>query len=563
MTGTSILFNLLGGVALLLFSLNLVKKSVLKAFGGKIRRSLGRSVFNRWRAFGVGLGVTCLLQSSTATALLASSLANQGLATASGLAILLGADVGTTLVAKVLTFDLSWLQPLFFIVGIVLMSASKRDKHQHIGSIAIGIGLMLLALNMIVSVSIPIRDSFAIQSMMTALNDEPFLAIIVGMSIAFMVHSSLATVLLVIAMASAGVITTSGGIPLILGANLGAAIPAVINTLNSSPSIYRIPLGNLMFRAVGVALTLPLLNVISSMSFFYGNDPAIVLVNFHMLFNVVIALSFLPLVKPCARLLEAWFPDVASETSDNSPRYLDRKAFRKPSVALTNSVREVLRMGDLLKTMLDGAFEVLKTRDCAELKNIKRSDDLIDEYHEKINWYLTELSRQDLPKKYRRRCFRISSYTTNLEHAGDILECSMTDVIEKMIQQNVQLPDFEKEAIEELKQCIYRNMELAFSVLLTGDVNNARALIEQKSVVKSIERKATLAHQKGLRDSGAPFVSGSSLYLDLLRDLIRVNSHFSSIAYPILDQAGELSSSRLKKARPLDVINARANEKRT
>ncbi|SKA52230.1 Na/Pi cotransporter family protein [Enterovibrio nigricans] len=351
--------------------------------------------------------------------------------------------------------------------------------------------------------------------------------------------------------------------PLILGANLGAALPAVVNTLHASPSIYRVPIGNLVFRAIGVIITLPMLNIIASLSLFHASEPAIVLVNFHMMFNVLLAISFLPFVKPCARLLEKWVPDTVNEASDNSPRYLDRKAFRKPSVALTNSVREVLRVGDLLKTMLDGAFDALHTRNRAELQNIKRSDDLVDEYHEKINWYLTELSRQDIPKKYQRRCFRISSYTTNLEHAGDILECSMTEVIKKIIQQNVHLPDYEKAAIEELKQCIYRNMELAFSVLLTGDVTNARALIEQKSIVKSIEREATLAHQKGLRDNQGPFVSGRSLYLDLLRDLIRINSHFTSIAYPILDQAGELSRSRLKNAEPLDVIATHPSHKRT
>ncbi|WP_281545498.1 Na/Pi cotransporter family protein [Grimontia sp. SpTr1] len=546
MTGTSVLINLLGGVALLLFGLALVKEHVLKTFGGKIRRSLGRSAFNRWRGFGVGLGVTCLLQSSTATALLASSLGSQGLATASGLAILLGADVGTTFVAKLLTFDLSWLQPVLLFVGFIVMSSGKKDKTKHIGRIMIGLGIMLLALKIIVSTSVPMRDSVAIQSLMGALSDEPMLAVIVGMCIAFLVHSSLATVLLIVAMAGSGVITLQGGMALILGANLGAALPAVMNTVNATPEIRRVPLGNLGFRAVGVVITLPLLDVLSSTALFASNEPAVVLVNFHLFFNVMLAMTFLPLVTPCARLLEKWVPANTLDKADNKPRYLDRKAFRTPSVALSNTVREVLRMGDLLRGMLDGAFEALNTRNSAQLQHIKRSDDLVDEYYEKINLYLTELSRQDIPKKYRRRCYRISSYTTNLEHAGDILEYSMTEVINKIIQQNILLPDYERKAIDELKNCIYRNMELAFSVLLTGDVNNARALIEQKSVVKNIEREAILAHQKGLRDQTITVVAGSSLYLDLLRDLIRINSHFTSIAYPILDQAGELRASRLK-----------------
>ncbi|MCC4797683.1 sodium-dependent phosphate transporter [Enterovibrio norvegicus] len=551
MSGTSVLIQLLGGVALLLFGLHLVKQGVIKAYGGKMRRLLGRSLSNRFNAFFVGMGVTCLLQSSTATALLASSFATHGVATASGLALLLGADVGTTIVAQVLTLDLSWLQPIVMLAGVGVFTRAKKEKTKHAASIAIGLGLMLLALSLILQASEPMRESPLIQSLLGSLSGEPVLAVLVGVSIAFLAHSSLATVLLIDALSSSGVIALDVGFGLILGANLGAALPAVVNTSRAEPSVRRAPMGNLLFRLMGVLICLPMINQLADHAFFASTDIARQLVNFHLLFNIGLALLFLPWVKTSGKMMERWLPNKESPDVDNKPRYLDRNAFKTPSVALSNSVREVLRMGDLLRTMLDTTFDALSTRNGAKLQSVKRSDDLVDEFHDKISLYLTELSRQDIPKKYRRRCYRIYAYTTNLEHAGDILECSLTDVVSKIITNNVVLPDYELKAIDALRKYINSNMELACSVLLTGDIKNARALLEQKSVVKDIERRAALAHQEGLRDQTGLPAEGSSLYLDLLRDLNRINSHFSSIAYPLLEQAGELRSNRLK-AMPAD-----------
>lgn len=548
--GTTVLINLLGGVALLLWGLRMVKTSIISAYGGKLRRHLGRSLSNRFKAFGVGLGVTCLLQSSTATALLASSFASQGLSAAPALAMLLGADIGTTLVAQALSFDLSLLKPVLIFAGVCLYFNARTERQKHIGQIILGLGLMLLALQLIVSASTPMRESSTIQFLLSSLASEPVLAILIGALISFMAHSSLATVLLVISLGASQSLPLEVGFVLILGANLGGALPAILSTMKAEPSVRRPPLGNLIFRTTGVLLVLPFLGIITQWLPQLEAEPARQLVNFHLLFNLALAIIFLPLVTPAARLVTNLLPDREENENSIKPRYLDRSALDNPAIALSNAMREVLRMGDLLDNMVNKSIEALQQRDSSALKKITQSDDLVDEYHEKIKLYLTELSRRDLGKKNRRRCNQYMSFTTNLEHLGDIVESSLANLISRSLSQNIQFASADMRAIDELHKATQNNMKLAFTVLMNGRVSNARELLEQKTAIREMENKAINIHQRRLRDQVAAPAADSALFLDILRDLKRINSHLASVAYPILDRAGELRASRLRRQIP-------------
>lgn len=545
--GTTVLINLLGGVALLLWGLTMVKTSIISAYGGKLRRHLGRSMNNRFKAFGVGIGVTCMLQSSTATALLASSFAAQGLSAAPALALLLGADIGTTLVAQALSMDLSLLKPVLIFAGVCLYFNARSERQKHLGQIILGLGLMLLALQLIVTASSPMRDSSTIQFLLSSLADEPVLAVLIGALISFLAHSSLATVLLVVALGASGSLPLHVGFVLILGANLGGALPAILSTMRAEPAIRRPPLGNLIFRAVGVLLMLPMLGIVTAWLPELGASPARQLVNFHMLFNVGLAVLFLPLVNPAARLVTRILPEREEDANSIKPRYLDRSALDNPAIALSNAMREVLRMGDLLDNMVNKSIEALQQRDSTALKKITQSDDLVDEYHEKIKLYLTELSRRDLGKKNRRRCNQYMSFTTNLEHLGDIVESSLADLISRSLSQNIQFASADMRAIEDLHKATQNNMKLAFTVLMNGRVSNARELLEQKTAIREMENKAINTHQRRLREQVNSPATDSALFLDILRDIKRINSHLASVAYPILDRAGELRASRLRR----------------
>lgn len=546
--GTTVLINLLGGVALLLWGLRMVRTGVTRAYGGRLRRQLGRSLSNRYKAFGAGIAITCLLQSSTATSMLASSFAGQGaIAIAPTLALLLGADIGTTLVAQALSFDLSLLKPILLFGGVCLFLNARSEKQKHIGRITLGLGLMLLALQMIVSASTPMRESSTIQFLLSSLAGEPVLALLIGATISLLAHSSLATVLLVISLAASQSLPLNVGFILILGANLGGALPPLIAALGSAAAVRRPPLGNFLFRLAGVILVLPFLNQIIVWLPLLEAEPARQLVNFHLLFNVGVALLFLPLVHYAGQFISTLVPDREEEEISLKPRYLDRSALDTPSIALSNSLREVLRMGDLLESMVDKSFDALNQHNSAPLKKICQTDDLVDEYHEKIKLYLTELSRNSLDENERQRCNQIQTFTTNLEHIGDIVETSLADLIKRTVDNNIQFSRSDLSEINQLHQSTQSNMKLAFSVLMSGDLSDARLLLEQKMSIRENERKAIDSHQLLLQEQPSMSHKDSALFQDILRDLKRINSHLASVAYPLLDQAGELRSSRLRQ----------------
>ena len=255
--GTHFLVGLLGAAALLIWGLRMVRTGILRAYGGSLRRRLGRSMSNRLAAFAAGLGITLLLQSSTATVLMAGSFASRGLVdTAAALAIMLGADVGTPLVAQLFSSLLGFLSPLLVLAGVVAFHASKASRPRDLGRV-------LLALHMISATAEPIRQSPMMTELLGALAGEPLLAALLAALLTVLSTSSLAVVLMVIAFAAGGLVGLPLALALILGANLGSAVTPLIATLTASSEERRVPLGNFIFRLSGVVVVLPLLAVVA------------------------------------------------------------------------------------------------------------------------------------------------------------------------------------------------------------------------------------------------------------------------------------------------------------
>ena len=551
MSGTAILINLLGGVALLLWGLRMVRTGVTRAFGGDLQRLLGRSLSNRFSAFAAGLGATVVLQSSTATSLLAASFAGRHLmATAPALAILLGADVGTSLVAQILTFDLSLLSPILLLAGLIIFHSVSGGWRRHIGRICLGLGLILLALRLIVSTSEPLRDSALAQQILASLTDEAVVAVLAGAAIAWLSHSSLTTVLLVMSLAAGQVIPVAAALALVLGANLGAAAPPIVATLRSGVVARRPPLGNLIFRLSGCILLLPFLDQVLPWLSLLEADPARQVANFHTAFNLGLAILFLPLIGPMSRLIEALLPDATEADDETRPRHLDAAALDTPPVALANVRREIVRMGEVLEQMLSQVFEALCKNDKALANRVEKTDDVIDGFHIAIMHYLTLLSREPLGDRDSQACADLLMFTTNLEHVGDIIELNVVEAARKKSQQRMRFSDEDLAELTTLFGLVRDSMRICFAVLMSGDIAVARQLIGQKTLFRRHEMAAIVAHQQRLRSAAAnPADNGvevSSIFLDVIRDLRRINSHLTSAAYPMLDSAGELSPSRLR-----------------
>jgi len=547
LSGHEVLLSIAGGVALLLWATRMVRTGIMRAYGPELRRLIGRATRRRLPAFAVGLGVASLLQSSTATALLANTFAARGLLTvAAGLAIMLGADVGSTLVVQILSFDISWASPALILVGVICFMASSTPKPQHIGRILIGLGLLLLSLTLIVGASAPLRGSEVLQSVIGPLAQDPILAVLLAAVLTWIAHSSVAVVLLVMSLASGGVVPLALGFALVLGANIGSGIIPMMLSLSAGPSSRRIPLGNLLFRVVGAVIAIPLIGLAAPLVGAFDAEPARQIANFHTAFNLVLAAVFLPLTGLAASVAARLIPDREDEKEGEiTARYLDPSAIATPAVAMACATREVMRMADLVEIMLRGVVDAFENNDAQQVERLTQMDDDVDALHEAIKLYLTEASRQTLDKRESARCVELITFTTNLEHIGDIIEKNLLDLAAKKIRQQL---TFSEDGWAELKAMhgrVVQQMQLTMSVFVSRDVEIARRLLGEKERFRDLEREGSERHLERLRSGQVQSIETSAIHLDMLRDLKRIHSHLTSVAYPILETEGALRPSRL------------------
>ncbi len=516
----------------------MVNTGVTRAFGRELGKILNFSLKNRINSFFGGLGVTMLLQSSTATALLTASFAGRGLVPASaGIAVMLGADVGTTLVAQILTFDLSWLAPVLLFVGFVRHSTAKSTRAKNLGRIMLGLGMMLTSLKLLVAASEPIRDSSVAQYVFSSLTGEPVLTVLLGAVLTFVAHSSLATVLFILTLAATGGIPMDVALAMILGANLGGALPPVLATLNADAASRRPPLGNLLCRLAAVVFVLPFLHLIEPELARLTNDPARQIVNFHTFFNFGLAAFFIFFTGPLGRLTFALAPD--KSITDNMapvPIHLDRAALESPQLAIANAVRDTLRLGDVVEKMFRDYKVAFENNDPIILQRVRDADDSIKEFNAGIKSYLTELGRESLDEEDEKRCTEIMTFTTNMENIGNIVVLNMAELLERSTSDQVAFSQEDIADHHKLFEMLLASLKLSFTVFLTLDKQQAAALLKNKQQLREKELAAVNAHLTRLRQGPAMDEVSSAMHLGLLSDLRRISSMISSIAYPLLEK---------------------------
>ena len=524
----------------------MVRTGVMRAYGAELRRLLGRSTKNRLTACAMGVATAGVLQSATATALLAVSFAGRGLiGVAAGLAVMLGADIGSTLVVQVLSFDVYAVSPALILAGVISFLAGPSARWRHIGRVLIGLGLMLLALTLVVGASQPLRDSPTLHYVMRPLAADPVLGLILAAVITWVAHSSVAMVLLIMSMSAVGVVPLELGFALVLGANAGSGIIPVVLTASGPAAGRRIPLGNLLFRTAGAILVLPLIGLLAPAVAALDPDPARQIANFHTLFNLALAAVFLPMIGLMERLVTRMLPEAAGGEGPIEPRYLDPQAIEKPAVAIAGATREALRMADTVETMLRGIGEVFRSDDPKLLEALGKLDDEIDTLQEAIKLYLAKVTRHPLEEDDARRCAEILAFTTNLEHIGDIVDKGLLDIAQKKMRRKLTFSEPGWQELSALHERVMNQMQLALSIFVSGDVATARQLIRDKERFRDLEIKGGRSHMERLRSGRLESIETSALHLDVLRDLKRINSHLTAVAYPILDASGELRRSRL------------------
>lgn len=544
------LLNLFAAIALLVWGTHMVRSAILKVFGENLRAILARSIGNRMTAALAGLGVTVVVQSSTATAMIVSAFVGQGLlGLPLALAAMLGADVGTSLMALVLSVDLSWLSPLFILTGVVLFIVHKDNTAGRLGKAFIGLGLMLLALRLVTASTVALTQAPVVRGLLVTLQDDVLLAVVLGAALTVVAYSSLAIVLLTATLAASGAVPLVAALGLILGANLGSGLLAVITTAKSAVQVRHVPLGNLVFKACGVVLAAPLVTMgVGRLEGLQGSTATVVLMC-HCVFNLLVALVFMGLTGYVATLVARWLPQAPAQPMSERKTHLDVSALTTPSLALSCAAREAVHQADVVECMLRGVMTALKNSDLALAQQLRHLDDTVDALYSSIKYYLTKLSRESLSVGEEWRWTEIIGFTINLEQIADIVERVLLDIEKKSITKNQPFSEAGMAEICDLHAHLTNNLRLAMSVFLGGNARDAGRLLEEKARFRELERAYAGSHLTRLADNTLASVQTSSLHLDLISEFRRINSHICAIGYPILEANGAL---RPNHSRPDD-----------
>lgn len=529
------LLNLLSAVALLIWGTHIVRTGILRVYGTNLRHVIGQNMSKRWLAFVAGIMVTAMVQSSNATAMLVTSFVGQGLmALTPALATMLGADVGTALMARVLTLDLSWLSPLLIFLGVIFFLSRKQTRLGQMGRVGIGLGLIILALQLIVEAAAPITHAQGVKVIFASLTGDILLDALVGALFAMISYSSLAAVLLTATLAGAAVISLPVAIGLVIGANIGSGVLAFLSTSMQNAAGRQVALGSLLYKLIGLLLIIPVLDPLVGWLDGLDFSHQETVIGFHLLYNTVRCLVLLPSVGPMARLCAWLLPERPDTNGTAKPRHLDLTALATPSLALANAARETLRIGDLIETMLEAMLDVLRGGQTAVTQQVRSMGDDVEALCSAIKLYMAQMPREDLSEQDSRRWAEIIELAINLKLASDLIERMLRKVQQQKTAQRRSFSEVGLEELATLHSQLIANLRLGLSVFLSADPESARQLLREKRRFRAQERRLAHAHVSRLQRKIVQSIETSSLHLELIADMKRLNSLFCGSAYVVL-----------------------------
>ncbi len=550
MSTIAFLINLAGATMLLLFAVRMVQTGIERSMGPSFRRVVTQRKDSRVQTAMAGIVLAIVLQSATAVALLASGFAASGILTfAGGLSLVLGADLGSALVIQILSFKLDWLIPLLLAVGGWLFLKLERRRAKQFGRIFLGIAFILLALRLVGTAMEPIRDSGFLPLIANYLKTDFLTAFLVGAAVTFVMHSSVAAILMVVTFTALGVLPFVAGVSLVLGSNLGSACLAVWLTRGMPVASRRIPIGNLLLRGTGALLALPLVNLTPVLAVFDTFDAGQALVAVHLTFNAALVLLAVPVVGLLDAPIMLLLPDKGDAETPQDPlapvSVLAWNVLDDPKQALGSVTREVLRMNQIVEVMTRPIMELYASGDLRKISEVRALNEGVKTASTDIRRYVASLDHEQMRKPENRRARELTEYAINLETAGDIVARRLLPLAKEKARDKL---EFSRDGWNELvaiHERVIANMNLAFNALVYEDIEYARLLVAEKTEMAARERGSRKKHLKRLRDGVESSFESSDVHLETLRGLKALNSQIAAVAYPILYKNGQLLETRL------------------
>jgi phosphate:Na+ symporter len=536
-TSTKLLIILFGGMALLLYGMQLVGEGLQRAAGARLRQILTHLTANRITALLTGAGVTALIQSSTATTVMLIGFVQAGLLTLhQAMGVILGADIGTTFTVQLLAFKIYDYALLLVGLGFTVLFFVKRRVFKDLGQAVLGFGLIFLGLKLMIEGMEPLKANWLVSQVMLAFAESPILGLAAAAAFSALVHSSAATIGLAIALSGHDLLPLAAAVPIVLGANIGTCATALAASVGSTTEAKRVAVAHISFKLLGAAIVFPVLGPFVALTAASAVDPARQIANAHTFFNVGISLLFVPFQRLAARLIVAVVPDRPEEETAFRTRYLDERFAVQPGLAIGQAAREALRMADIVQGMFRDAAMVFRSGSQELLEDVERRDDQVDYLEREIKLYLTRLDKQTMTEDLSKREIGLLGFIGNLENIGDIIDKNLMELARKKVYQGRRFSGTGEAELMDFHGEVSKNLERAIVAFATSDRVLAKEVLDCRAVIRQRERELRQSHLDRLRAGLAESVETSEIHLDVLTNLKRINSHITAIAYPIIEQ---------------------------
>lgn len=532
-----VVISFVGGIALLLYGIRLAGEGLQKAAGGRLRAILTSLTRNRYTGIGVGATITAILQSSSATTVMLVGFVSSGLMNLNQtIGVILGADIGTTATVQLIAFRIYDFAILFIALGVGLMILARRSIVRDIGQGILGFSFIFFAIKIMSDSMAPLRESEYLASFLLYAGSSPITGIVFSAVLTAFIHSSAAVIGMALALSLQHLMTLDVAIPIILGANIGTCAAALISSIGANIEARQVAVAHILFKIVGVAIFYPFIELFQRLIELSSTDIPRQIANAHTFFNVAIAVMFLPVSNHFASLVRKIIPEREGEERFG-PKYLDTHVLNTPSLALGQATREALRMADLVQWMLRESIDVFKINDRDLVYRIEQKDDEVDLLDREIKLYLTQIAQSTLTPVESQKEFELIAFTSNMENIGDIIDKNLMELAKKKIASGVSFSEEGLKEIIDFHQKVLENFDISVSAFASRNKDLARKVLRHKVRLGELERELRQAHinrlHRGLRES----IDTSSIHLDVLSNLKRINSHITNIAYPILEES--------------------------
>ncbi|MBI5598695.1 MAG: Na/Pi cotransporter family protein [Deltaproteobacteria bacterium] len=529
------IFSFFGGVMLLLYGMRLAGDGLQRAAGARLRGFLLAATGNRVKGVIVGAAITALLQSSSATTVILVGLVGSGLMSLSQtMGVILGADIGTTLTVQIITFRVYAYAIPIVGTGILLRFLSKGGAARDAGLAILGAGFIFLALKILMDTFSPLAENPLLAEFLLGFSRDPAAGIIIAALATSLLQSSAATLAIAITFAHSGLLTLDAAVPVVLGANIGTCVSAAISSMGAPPDAKRVALAHVIFKVTGVIIVLPLLGVFTRLVSLPSHEVARQVAYAHTFFNIGIAAMFLPFTGPLTTMVQHFLP-LKAEDRKAGPRYLDPLVLAHPPLALGQATREALRLADTAEEMLKDSIEAFRKNDFSLIDGIQDMDNDVDLLDREIKLYLTKLAKESLTADEARREFEILTFTNNMENMGDVIDKNLMELARKKLKGGFSFSAEGMKDIVELHLRVMENFKEGVAAFASSDSGLSRRLLAHKARIAEMEKQMREAHidrlHRGLKES----IDTSSIHLDVLANLKRINSYACNIAYGVLE----------------------------